>query len=264
MIRNCLAALALLIMISCATVPQAAPAELHTAARAVKAANHAGARKFLPHSMAQSERRLDQAVQLYKLNQVLEARQAAKESEALATRALHLAVDVQDWDGGDLTTYESFRHAESDLLDAKAQLARERSTQPTLPASDQAGPLSIAQPVAYFDTASTAIVNSSQPALNELINSLKLSPDLQVTLLGYADRRGDSALNAALGRQRVIAVANYLVEQGIDNKRIRIVSRGADDAAAATDDIARLQLDRRVDAQMLKRRQGSSIPNVAH
>ncbi len=251
----------ILVACGCATVPPAAPAELHAAARAIAAAKDAEAGRYLPRSVKFSEQKLDDAVDLFDRNQLAEARAAAQEAEATATRALALTQSIRDWDGTDLMAYEALRRTESGLIDARLQLSEARAAHPLAATT---GPLAIAQPVAFFDTAEAAVADPSQPALNELINSLKEAPTLSVTLVGYADKRGVDTHNEALARARAVAVATYLTEQGVEPARIRIASRGARDAAAEPTDIARLQLDRRVDARIIDNNAPATDPSLAH
>jgi OOP family OmpA-OmpF porin len=63
--------------------------------------------------------------------------------------------------------------------------------------------------------------------LDELATQAKGLNDLEVVIgIGYADRLGPKKYNQKLSVRRAEAVKAYLVEQGIDSKRIRTEGRG--------------------------------------
>lgn len=239
----------------CATVPKGAPDELHAADAAIRQAQDDGADVVVPKSMKIAEAKLADAVKLYDAvepSRRAEARTEANDARSIAERARALTADVRDWDGGDLMAYETRRRAEEDLVNARSQLEQARGLLANAPSpgAEDRQPLEIAQPLAFFDTAGTTLPDVAQPALNELVRALKDNPALHLTLVGHADKRGDSAKNDALAKERAIAVATYINDQGVEAQRISIASRGSKEAAAPETDLARLQLDRRVDAQL--------------
>lgn len=67
----------------------------------------------------------------------------------------------------------------------------------------------------------------------------------QMRLVGHADARGELHYNFALGQRRAGSVANYLLQSGLNKKRLETTSRGELDALGSDEEgWAR---DRRVD-----------------
>lgn len=71
-----------------------------------------------------------------------------------------------------------------------------------------------------------------QPAANrtvlKLVQFLQINPQRRVRIEGYTDNTGDAAENLALSRARAQAVADLLVDLGIDAKRIQVAGYGVD------------------------------------
>ena len=71
-----------------------------------------------------------------------------------------------------------------------------------------------------FATNSSQLSNSSRDALTKFANSLKNSPDTDVTIYGHTDNTGTREVNERISKQRADAVANFLVGNGISRARI--------------------------------------------
>ena len=71
-----------------------------------------------------------------------------------------------------------------------------------------------------FATNSSQLSNSSRDALTKFANSLKNSPDTDVTIYGHTDNTGTREVNERVSKQRADAVANFLVGNGISRARI--------------------------------------------
>ena len=71
-----------------------------------------------------------------------------------------------------------------------------------------------------------------QPAANrtvlKLVQFLQINPQRRVRIEGYTDNTGDAAENLELSRARAQAVADLLVDLGVDAKRIEVVGYGVD------------------------------------
>ena len=71
-----------------------------------------------------------------------------------------------------------------------------------------------------------------QPAANrtvlKLVQFLQINPQRRVRIEGYTDNTGDAAENLELSRARAQAVADLLVDLGVDAKRIQVVGYGVD------------------------------------
>ncbi|MGE4357783.1 MAG: OmpA family protein [Candidatus Omnitrophota bacterium] len=96
----------------------------------------------------------------------------------------------------------------------------------------------------YFDFDKADIREDALPILNEALRSLQRNPKADILITGNCDIRGPESYNLKLGRKRAEAVKKYMIEHGIDEKRIKIVSRGKLDAVAPITDLVGMQKDR--------------------
>lgn len=79
---------------------------------------------------------------------------------------------------------------------------------------------------ALFDLDSQAIRDDAKPALQKDADWMRRWPSTKVLIEGHADERGSAEYNLALGERRASAVRDYLVNLGITNDRIQVVSKG--------------------------------------
>ena len=75
---------------------------------------------------------------------------------------------------------------------------------------------------------------------------LKLLPQAQLRVAGYADPRGSPAYNEQLSRRRAASVAAVLTAAGVPQERILIEAHGNAQASAADGDLDAYALERRV------------------
>jgi peptidoglycan-associated lipoprotein len=78
----------------------------------------------------------------------------------------------------------------------------------------------------YFDVDSHIIRKSDHEKLNKQITNLNADPSLMVVIEGHADERGTRDYNIALGLKRAQSVRDYLVSNGVDYNRIKLISYG--------------------------------------
>lgn len=71
-----------------------------------------------------------------------------------------------------------------------------------------------------FPTNKSELSATSRAALTKFAQSLKDSPDTDVTIYGHTDNTGTRAVNERISKERAEAVANFLVGQGISRSRI--------------------------------------------
>lgn len=74
---------------------------------------------------------------------------------------------------------------------------------------------------------------------------IKSNPNVTVQIEGHCDSRGSVEYNLALGERRAKAVKNYLVNLGIDAKRLTIISYGEEKPIASGDSEADYMKNRR-------------------
>ncbi|MDD5643901.1 MAG: OmpA family protein [bacterium] len=96
----------------------------------------------------------------------------------------------------------------------------------------------------YFDTDKSEIRNDAIPILETGINLLRRNPQSTILITGNCDARGKEAYNMLLGEKRGEAVKNYMMQNGIPEERIRIISKGKLNAVAPVGDIEGMQKDR--------------------
>jgi OOP family OmpA-OmpF porin len=99
--------------------------------------------------------------------------------------------------------------------------------------------------IIYFDFDKYAL-KDMKPAevakMKDLVAFLKANPGVEVRLNGHTDWHGSDAYNLKLGERRANTVKAYLVDNGIDAKKISTLSKGESELVSKTD----AKLDRRV------------------
>ena len=78
--------------------------------------------------------------------------------------------------------------------------------------------------ITYFDFDSAELSGETSKVLDRAVNKFSKNSSARVVVSGHADERGTRDYNLALGRQRASAVADYMVDTGIDGLRIKKVS----------------------------------------
>jgi len=103
---------------------------------------------------------------------------------------------------------------------------------------------------AYFDynkhTLRPDAINALQADSTELRNILKDFPDYKLTIQGHCDERGSAEYNLALGDARAKAAKDYLVQVGIPDDQLSIISYGKDRPVCQEHDEACWQKNRRI------------------
>ena len=80
---------------------------------------------------------------------------------------------------------------------------------------------------------SATLSESAKKTLNENAEWIKKNNDVAIQIEGHCDSRGSVEYNLALGERRAKRVKNYLVAQGIDSKRLSIISYGKEKPIAS-------------------------------
>ena len=83
----------------------------------------------------------------------------------------------------------------------------------------------------YFGYDSAELSNEAKQMLDKQSRFLRANADLSFTIEGHCDERGTREYNLALGEQRATAVRDYLVIEGIDPDRLRVISYGKEKPA---------------------------------
>src|SRR3989338_10852492 len=96
----------------------------------------------------------------------------------------------------------------------------------------------------YFDYDKAALRDDTIKILTNTVGTLKRNPETSILITGNCDRRGSEAYNEKLGRRRGEAIKKFMLDNGIPEDRIRIISRGKLDAVAPLTDLVWMQKDR--------------------
>ena len=103
---------------------------------------------------------------------------------------------------------------------------------------------------AYFDYDKHALrpdaINALRVDSTELRDILKDFPDYRLTIEGHRDERGSTEYNLALGDARAKAAKDYLVQVGIPDDQLSIISYGKDRPVCQEHDEACWQKNRRI------------------
>lgn len=78
--------------------------------------------------------------------------------------------------------------------------------------------------------------------LNRMLQLANLHPQLPILIEGWSDTSGPVAFNNSLAQQRAEALASYLIQQGVDQKRIQVVGKGSDKQLGASAKARRAEL----------------------
>jgi len=96
----------------------------------------------------------------------------------------------------------------------------------------------------YFDFNKANLREDAAGILTKAVGTLRRNPTASILITGNTDVRGSESYNLKLGRQRAESVKNFMLEHGIPEERIKIVSRGKLDAVAPVTDLVGMQKDR--------------------
>jgi len=78
----------------------------------------------------------------------------------------------------------------------------------------------------YFDFDKYSLNDEAKAVLAKGAEWLNKNKDILVTVEGHCDERGTAEYNLALGERRANAVAKYLIDLGVDAKRLKTISYG--------------------------------------
>lgn len=99
---------------------------------------------------------------------------------------------------------------------------------------------------------SYSLSEENKVCLDNVAEILQNATELNIKLLGHTCNIGSEEANYAVGLQRAKVVKRYLVEKGIDEKRILIHSEGSKSPIVANDSPSNRALNRRVEFVIIK------------
>jgi OOP family OmpA-OmpF porin len=104
----------------------------------------------------------------------------------------------------------------------------------------------------FFDVDKFDLREKSIPELAKISKFLKDNPSLQVEISGHTDDQGADAYNQQLSQKRAKAVADHLVGEGVDAKRLKEIGYGAKKPLAANDSEDHRQMNRRIEFRIIQ------------
>ncbi len=81
-------------------------------------------------------------------------------------------------------------------------------------------------PQVYFELNRASVTRAGAKVLDKLVELLNNNPGVRVELYGYTDSRGSADYNLKLSQRRIDSVMEYLLEAGIDARRMGGEGRG--------------------------------------
>lgn len=100
--------------------------------------------------------------------------------------------------------------------------------------------------VFYFEFDKAILNSDARGALRLHAQSLKANP-INIRLEGHTDERGTREYNMALGERRANSVRDFLVQEGVNNAQIEVISYGEESPAAFGSSEESYGLNRRVE-----------------
>lgn len=103
----------------------------------------------------------------------------------------------------------------------------------------------------YFANGKTHILESSEPALQELYRFLSARPNQHIRIVGHTDNIGSDRSNQILSEGRCQEVRRAMIDKGISADRIQTEGRGERDPIVPNDSDEHRQMNRRVEIVLL-------------
>jgi OmpA-OmpF porin, OOP family len=104
-----------------------------------------------------------------------------------------------------------------------------------------------------FRKSSAELLPESFDELNRVVEFLQQNPTVEIELTGHTDNAGNASLNKALSLDRVNRVKYYLVERGVDAKRVSGVGYGGKKPIASNKTDEGRQQNRRVEFKIIRK-----------
>ena len=116
----------------------------------------------------------------------------------------------------------------------------------------------------YFGFDRYSVVGETRATLNEVIQAMDAIQELRIEVVGHTDSKGSDTYNMGLSRRRAEKVVEFLIQSGVDKKRITSSGAGETESVArntnpnGSDSPEGRKLNRRVEFRVLT----TDVPNV--
>jgi outer membrane protein OmpA-like peptidoglycan-associated protein len=164
---------------------------------------------------------------------------SARENEA--SRALAQARDAQ----------AQAEQARNEALNAQSQAAQTQAENQRLMGELQAAQTSRGMVLTLgdvlFDTGQAQLKAGATRPIEQIAAFLSENPERSVQVEGFTDSQGSDEYNQRLSQQRADAVAQAIIQRGIDAQRVRALGYGEEFPKASNTSAGSRQLNRRVE-----------------
>jgi outer membrane protein OmpA-like peptidoglycan-associated protein len=164
---------------------------------------------------------------------------SARENEA--NRALTQARDAQ----------AQAEQARSEAMNAQSQAAQTQAENQRLLGELQAAQTSrgivLTLGDVLFDTGQSQLKAGATRPIEQIATFLSENPERSVQVEGFTDSQGGNEYNQQLSQRRADAVAQAIIQRGIDAQRVRALGYGEEFPKAGNDSAGSRQLNRRVE-----------------
>ena len=109
----------------------------------------------------------------------------------------------------------------------------------------------------FFDLAKSTLRPESKIELSNLAQYLKMNAQINIEIQGHTDSQGDSINNLLLSEQRANAVRDFLINEGIEAKRLVSKGYGSNQPLVSDEKIALMVLPKEIAAAHQKNRRTS-------
>lgn len=96
----------------------------------------------------------------------------------------------------------------------------------------------------YFDYNKADLRDDHTAILTKAVKTLQSNPQSTILITGNCDARGSDEYNLKLGKKRGEVVKQFMLDNGISEDRVKIISRGKLNAVAPITDVVGMQKDR--------------------
>jgi OmpA-OmpF porin, OOP family len=105
----------------------------------------------------------------------------------------------------------------------------------------------------YFDSDKADLLPRSNVELNKLSSIMLDNPTLEIEIIGHTDNVGTPDYNLTLSRRRAAQVREFLIENGVDPRRMTTNGFGQTQPIAPNDAEESRQMNRRVECRIVKK-----------